>query len=184
MYTMKKLGYSSYWMEVGSQGGTLLSDFLMANKYTILQNSDLEGNSHFTYINSGYTILQNPSISSFGVVFSPDDISQLEKLPDISRMDLQNYLFQTIFSTSQNLVTAYPRVQGTDFSTITHEQAFYSYMDSELIYECRVEGTQTLYFDCFDTISNALVERVNGTANVYVNGKRIETSYPSQGIMA
>ena len=174
MYTMKKLGYSSYWMEVGSQGGTLLSDFLMANKYTILQNSDL------TYINSGYTILQNPSISSFGVVFSPDDISQLEKLPDISRMDLQNYLFQTIFSTSQNLVTAYPRVQGTDFSTITHEQAFYSYMDSELIYECRVEGTQTLYFDCFDTISNALVERVNGTANVYVNGKRIETSYPSQ----
>ena len=32
---MKKLGYSSYWMEVSSNGGTLFSDMLLSHQYTV-----------------------------------------------------------------------------------------------------------------------------------------------------
>lgn len=35
MYMMKQLGYSSYWMEVGSYGGTELTDALLSVKYLI-----------------------------------------------------------------------------------------------------------------------------------------------------
>jgi hypothetical protein len=42
-------------------------------------------------------------------------------------------------------------------------------------------GEQTaLYFDCFDTASTNLSEAVNGSLDVWVNGKRAASFYPSQ----
>ena len=35
LYCLKKLGYSSYWMEMNSSGGTILTDAILANKYII-----------------------------------------------------------------------------------------------------------------------------------------------------
>ena len=35
IFALKKLGYSSYWMEVCSNGGTRITDAVLANKYTV-----------------------------------------------------------------------------------------------------------------------------------------------------
>jgi hypothetical protein len=52
MFTMKKLGYSSYWMEVGSHGGTSFTDALLVNKYTIKNgnNSNAKYQSEYYYL--------------------------------------------------------------------------------------------------------------------------------------
>ena len=183
IYTMKKLGFSSYWMEVNSNGGTSFSDFLMANKYTITRNSLIDSDVPFLYLNQGYAIVENPLNQSFGVVFSSEDITSLRAIPDLSRMAIQNYLFQSLYQTEESLITQYEPVDENNlaiYSTTPTILSQTSYRTSELVYHCQVDGTQTLYFDCFHELSTNLVEAVNGSANVYVNGKLLETKYPSQ----
>ena len=51
---------------------------------------------------------------------------------------------------------------------------------SYLLYTIPVEGTQTLYFDCFHELSNNLVEPINSSFDVYVNGSLVQSKYPSQ----
>ena len=36
MSAIKKMGYTSYWMEVGNSGGSVLTDALLSVKYSIL----------------------------------------------------------------------------------------------------------------------------------------------------
>ena len=59
MFTMKKLGYSSYWMEVGSQDGSLLTDALLGNRYTVVQSREVKPEDDVVYQNDWYAILKN-----------------------------------------------------------------------------------------------------------------------------
>ncbi|POO88634.1 hypothetical protein C1H57_25015, partial [Clostridium sp. 2-1] len=43
-----------------------------------------------------------------------------------------------------------------------------------------MKGTQTLYFDCFDRLSNSLIEPINSGFHVYVNGLLVLQEYPTQ----
>ena len=98
MYTMKKLGYSSYWMEVNSNGGTLITDFLLGNRYCIQSVSDLSQEDIPVYQNENYAIVENPNVTSFGAVFQTNSIEGLQHFQTNSRIDIQNILFQTFFS--------------------------------------------------------------------------------------
>ena len=51
MFAMKKLGYSSYWMEVGGYGGTLLSDALLGVAYEIKELRDCGPHDTIVYEN-------------------------------------------------------------------------------------------------------------------------------------
>ncbi len=51
MHGIRKMGYSAYWMEVSSVGGTLISDALLNHKYTIYRQYPLEENT--IYSNGG-----------------------------------------------------------------------------------------------------------------------------------
>ena len=137
----------------------------------------------FFYLNQGYAIVENPLNQSFGVVFSSEDITSLRAIPDLSRMAIQNYLFQSLYQTEESLITQYEPVDENNLAIYSDSPTILSqtsYRTSELVYHCQVDGTQTLYFDCFHELSTNLVEAVNGSANVYVNGKLLETKYPSQ----
>lgn len=47
-------------------------------------------------------------------------------------------------------------------------------------YSIDVTDKQTLYFDCFDKLSNSLSEDINGSFMVTVNGQVKQMDYPSQ----
>ena len=187
MFQIKKMGYSSYWMETDSHCGTELTDALMANKYTILELSDLKETDYEIYRNEKYAIIENPYTLGFGVVINPADIADIAKFPDLPRMELQQYLFEGIFQTEKELVVPY---QPVDFANITFEKNEetgkyqFDLLDHNLTgiinYEIAVKGKQSLYFDCFDELSNRLSEPINATFNVYVNGELLTESYPSQ----
>ena len=107
MFTMKKLGYSSYWMEVNSNGGTALTDSLLGNRYHIVLNTDVTDEQEIIYQNSKYSIVKNELPSTFGSVFTAEDMEGYAQLPDGSREEIQNALFKAIYHTSDDVTETY-----------------------------------------------------------------------------
>lgn len=184
MYMMKQLGYSSYWMEVGSYGGTELTDALMSVKYLIEKNDGITNNADSVYSNSIYEIVPTEYYLPLGIV-TDADLSGSEELSTGTRSDVQKKLFEQLFGgNGDELITdyEYDSIYGIqDDSVMSPSFTFnsssdFSYMD----YEIKVTDKQTLYFDCFDKLSNNLSENINGSFMVTVNGRSIQTDYPSQ----
>lgn len=186
LYAMKKLGYSAYWMEVSSSGGTLFTDMLLCNRYTI-GNAQLDG---AFYRNASFGIREN------GVFLPPAavtgaDLSVEEALPSGGRLEIQQYLCEKLFGVTdlfrryepQRAEHASVSYRGGKGYTVKAEKK----TGSMLLYEIPVGDRTTLYFDCFDRVSTSLVEEVNDAVSVEVNGRTISESYPSQqenGILA
>ena len=184
MYMMKQLGYSSYWMEVGSYGGTELTDALLSVKYLIEKNDGITNNADSVYSNSIYDIVPTEYYLPLGIV-TDADLSGSEELSAGTRSDVQKKLFEQLFGgNGDELITdyEYDSIYGIqDDSVMSPSFTFnsssdFSYMD----YEIKVTDKQTLYFDCFDKLSNNLAESINGSFMVTVNGRSIQTDYPSQ----
>lgn len=181
MYMMKQLGYSSYWMEVGSYGGTELTDALLSVKYLIEKST---GSADAVYSNDTYEIVPTEYYLPLGIV-TDADLSGSEELSTGTRSDVQKKLFEQLFGGNGNeLITDY------EYSTIYGVQddsnfkpnytltttSDVAYMD----YSIDVTDKQTLYFDCFDKLSNNLSEDINGSFMVTVNGQVMQMDYPSQ----
>ena len=162
MFALKKLGYSSYWMEVNSDGGTAFSDALLSNNYTIKR---MWQGSPGTVIasTSHYNILKN-EITFPPALFSTADPQFLRDLSEGSRVQRQAELSKSLFNESLELFTEYQPTKADDI----------------LFYELTISGRAALYFDCFDALSNRLREPINDSYKVSVNGIIIAHSYPSQ----
>jgi uncharacterized membrane protein YfhO len=191
MFAMKKLGYSSYWMEVNSNGGTKLTDALLGNKYVLTRTYDVfdeqlsNGNAGDTvYANGLYSIVKKNTDIPFGFVMKSNNITKLKDLPDFTRLQLQQYLFESVFSSKQELIQQY---QPTSMKNVTvKKDDNYKFLlnnqeeEGNIRYEIPVEGTQTLYFDCFDQLTTQLYEHINSSFSITVNGQMLEIEYPTQ----
>lgn len=185
MFAMKKLGYSSYWMEVNSNGGTELSDALLGNEYVITGAGSTESGEDTVYSNGEYALKKNGISLPVGLVMQSDDIASLKALPDTTRFGIQQSLFQSVFHTDRSLMTEYG---PSSFDNVSLQQAGgKNYLllqdrtsEGSVTYEIPVEGTQTLYFDCFDQLTNNLYEHIDSSFSVEVNGVTLETAYPTQ----
>ena len=183
MYAMKKLGYSSYWMEVNSNGGTALTDALLGNEYTI-ERTDSLGTQQPVYGNGLYSIVKNKDALPVGILFRPQNIRSLESLPDLPRLQLQQVLFQSVFRTGQSLFTPY-EPSSMENVTLSRPNGYSISLqdpsrEGTITYDIPVTGTQTLYFDCFDQLSNKLYEHINSSFSVTVDGTMLELQYPTQ----
>lgn len=184
MYTMKKLGYSSYWMEVSSNGGTELTDAILGNRYNIIKAKEKKDTDKIVYENTKYAIRKNDITLPVGFVMNTDRIEDLEYLQGTTRLEIQQTLFQSIFHTDKKLVTEYEPSSLSNVSISKDGNYIISFPDNSMngiiTYQVPVTGTQTLYFDCFDRLSNSLVEHINSSFNVTVNGVPVQDDYPNQ----
>ena len=184
LYCLKKLGYSSYWMEMNSSGGTILTDAILANKYIITTRESEALSDEILYQNPLFSLKKNPIILPFGFSISLSDISELSYLEGDSRMDIQEDLFQKLFSSNESFVEEYDPIYTQNIELWTGEQTTITNLGYEqngvLFYEFNVEEKQTLYFDCFHELSTNLRETIYNSFNIYVNGKLCESYYPSQ----
>lgn len=179
MFTMKKLGYSSYWMEVGTHGGTEFSDALLSNKYIISKAHNMGA---AVYSNGEYSINKEEFYLPLGII-SRNDLTKQSGLPAAERIDIQKYIFKNLFASDKDLFIKYPYSELAD-CTYTHYSK-HSFKktgtsDSIIKYNIYAKGEQTLYFDCFDGLNNSLIELINGSFDVAVNGVTIQSQYPSQ----
>lgn len=184
LFFMKKMGYSSYWMEVNSSGGTEFSDAILCNRYHIVKTGEMKDTDTPVYRNAEYSILRSRNTVPFGFVFDCPDIASIQSLPDTTREEIQQYLFRTLFHTEKPLFSTYEPTKLTNVTYHEEDRWAVSLLDpaqmGTISYEIPVKGTQTLYFDCFDQLSNRLTEHINGTFRIYVDGLLQEKNYPSQ----
>ena len=179
LYTMKKLGYSSYWLETGSHCGTVFTDAILCNKYSIgaYRYAD-DPNSRF------YAIKPSEFYIPLGIV-TTDDLSKHENIISEKRFDIQDELFRSIFNVDNDLMTRYTynTISNINVGIDDEEITLYrvdSSKEGKIQYIIKVHGKETLYFDCFDKLSTSLREHVNDSFDIYVNGNRIYSGYPSQ----
>lgn len=184
--TMKKLGYSSYWMESSSVGGTLFSDFLLGHQYTIDGIGTLSGDENLVYSNNRFVLLKNNDSAPIGIVADGWETVEKDGIPlsQTERLPQQEAIFEALFQTTDSLFETY---EPDNLANLTlNYDTVYSYrrvndlLTGILYYKIDVKGTQTLYFDCFNEISVRLREVINGGCNIYVDGIPIETEYPTQ----
>lgn len=181
IFAMKKLGYSSYWMEVGTNGGTLWSDALLSNKYTITNGWETGFSDQSVYHNDRYNIVENLYCLPLGIKTSAPLGAEL---PDLDRIGLQEYLFKELTGSEETLFSEYLTEDTRNLSYQKDDRHHLRIGEQSAIatltYTIEVQGRQTLYFDCFDSLSTRLKEAVNDAFSVTVNGSLLESSYPTQ----
>ena len=129
---MKKLGYSSYWMETSGCCGTAVSDILMSNKYI------LGGDMSWTPTGSG----------GLGYIVPAGLLPESLELGD--RIELQDSLCRSL--SGRSLFTRYEPIEGK----ILERDGKIALDKGAFRYQIRVSGRKTLYFDAFDCISTTL----------------------------
>ncbi len=184
MFMMKEMGYSSYWMEVGPYGGTELTDALMNVKYRI-EYLDPSEDKELMYNNSKYQIVKNDYYLPLGIL-TTSDLSDTD-LTKNTRAENQQLLFEKLFNTDEQLIHEYNYISRTkvvDADDPKHAYAFRRLENTEdtaIDYILDIKNEQTLYFDCFNELSNALSEPINNSFEIRVNGYTIQGDYPSKG---
>ena len=181
MMTAKALGYSSYWMEVNSCGGTTFSDALVRNKYIVYS-----GKKGDLYKTDNYSVSRNDLLFPAAFV---TDIGEYSFDTSLERMAIQEEFFTKLTGKS-GLIEKYSPETLTNLDdtsangkiglTLTNEKQC-----GVLGYSVNVVGTRRIYLDLFDRYSNFLSEPTYSsveTVAVYKNGTyaRSFADYPSQ----
>lgn len=169
MQSAKQLGYSGYWMETGNWDGSILSDALLSVGYTV---SPEDGR---------YNLRENPYYMGLGI---KSDKEVPEQLSDTDRLLSVGDAFSAITG-CENSVTQYSpyKMQNCSYYNIGGIHTLTgtdNRLGGVVQYKIEVTSRQTLYFDCYNGFSNRLVEPINDSFAVSVNGSEISAAYPSQ----
>ncbi len=167
LLTQRRLGYSGYWMEVGSHGGTAFSDALLANEYEIFRTEE------------GYAFRALPYDLPDAVVTGAEP-GFLETLPAASRMEIQQAVANALFPDAEGLFFL---CQPDSLQNLTVSDGEYYVEGGEtgrITWRVAVGEPVTLYFDCAAAPSNALSESVNKSCTIIVNGRVFRREYPAQ----
>lgn len=169
LFTMKRLGYTSVWMEIGTCGGTELTDAMLSVGYQI----DHEPRKDTIYSLDTYFLNKTEYKLPQGICL--DSLSAGAEIPEeLSREEVQRYVSETLFG--EDITEHYEPAEGR----LRHsEDGRFSFTENDiLVYRIPVKGRKTLYLDCFDRLSTDLGEPVYETFMVQANGSLICSAYP------
>lgn len=182
MFAMKKLGYSSYWMEVGSNGGTVLTDALLGIKKSIGAYYDFKSYYEIENLTGDLEVGTSEICCPIGIKSSLSP-SEASEIPDGKRVDTQKMLARKFFGTDSMISEYSPDIflngKSDDSDgrfSVTPDNGDMGFC--QLRYSIPVKGRQVLYFDLFDRLSNDLAEEYYGSVNIYVDGSCIAENYP------
>ena len=174
MNTQNLLGYSSVWMKAGNHGGTSFTDALYSIKYTVSTKRSKES----VYKDNKYAINKTDLYFDLGI---PVTGSVPEELPEnLSRAQIQQYLYDSLFDGQKNLVSEY-QYSNIRSKGISRSKGGYKINNgASVYYSFYVSGTKSLYFDCFDGFSTALNEDIYKSVSIKVNSVTRRTEFPTQ----
>lgn len=179
---VKKMGYSSYWMEVPSTGGTVLSDALWGVRYQLGQTRDFPAWTEQVWTDKRLSIAKSTYQLPIGIV--TEDFPEAD-LPSGSRTAVQRYLAATMLG-ADDLIVEYPAT-ATNYCTLANDPATGLVTcnvdkEAEEIKEIRfamfVPDHQALYFDLYSLTGTEIGNPRNGAVSVSVNGKNLRYQYP------
>lgn len=178
MQTIKRFGYTSYWMEVGNSGGTVLSDALLSVKYCISSKKTSTDVVQGEY----YGISKTPVALPVGIVTARDIVK--EQTPFTDRAALQKTLYQDAFG-KENGVTVYELKDAKTERLSVTEQTDGRYLltpdggTGKIVFSLSLEENEALYFNVFDRNTNALKQSINEKFSISAPGRTI-ANFPKQ----
>lgn len=179
MRLIKELGYSSYWMETGSNGGTPFTDALLRHKYVVKRNV-----SNADIKTERLSIIKNDLLFPTAFLISKDG----ENCSDIKkeRWQIQESLF-TRLTGKTGLYQEYEYSKTVNLSDLSKSEKSKAKSDfaivsqngnGKIVYEITITGNKSLFFDCFDEYTNALTEHTNNSiSKVTVSQAGRKTTY-------
>ncbi len=178
MDALKKMGYSSYWMEVGAYGGTILNDAILLNKYTLSSGSSIYANYSTDY----YNIKEN-QVFPLGIVTN-NDLTKYSTLEDNTRGLMQQSISEALFN-KKEMIKIYNYNSISNLNDLSTDNTFvFNRIDYNengyIIYEINVTNKTKLYFEAIDRYSNSLYQGINAAINVYANSNMKANKYPGQ----
>ncbi|WP_019678260.1 YfhO family protein [Ruminococcus flavefaciens] len=180
LYALKRLGYSSHWMDMDSSGGTMLTDELLLNKYII--GSPVGKNTYYLPMNTegGMAVYTDPNVLG-GALISDTAPAELADFENVQRMEATGYIAEKLFGISGAVEKLSPdEAEGVEVSEkdgiITVDKQ--NEEKAELTYNIEVTGRKELYFDIFGNYSTDVEEDYYEAADIYVNGTRVQAAYP------
>ena len=186
MRGVKKMGYSSYWMEVPSTGGTVLTDALWGVRYQLGQSGDFP--DWVSSIWTDYRLsIGESAITAPQVIHTTRDPETISELPNGSRANIQAYLAEQKLGLD-NLITSYPATKcenltleigddGSAACTITDPEN-----TAQICFSFFVSGKQALYFDLYSLTGTEIGNPRNESVSVSINNISKERNYPQNSI--
>lgn len=179
MQTIKRFGYTSYWMEVGNSGGTMVTDALLSIGYqisnTVSDKDVYEGNYFHIAETEGYLPL--------GVLSNNDIIGrENDECENLTRGETQVMLYQDFFATDG--ITMYELSEAKTYHlSVQEENGKYRLTptgeNAYLSFTLPLKSLSHVYFSAFDENTNALNQAINEKFSVQTSKYRC-TSYPTQ----
>ena len=180
---VKRMGYSSYWMEVTGTGGTVLTDMLWQNRYLFGQKPDFPGWAETVWSDNVLSIAKS-SLTLPGALAVDSMPETIADLPDGKRAAVQAELGRRMLGLDDGFVTEYP-VTGQSGLTLTTDEAgqtVCALADAETPGEVKIaffaSGRQALYFDLYSQTDTTILNPRNGAVSVQYNGRITASSYP------
>lgn len=183
IYTMKKMGYSSYWMDISSNGGTLVTDAFLMNKYIAGSLHDAFSEYNLMYFSNLLKIYQNTVVLDGALIsdISPDELTDFDKK---DRMDISEFMSEKLLK-SEDIISKINRftVENVDYKF--NDGIYNISKDSEdreafIRYTVNTDVETKIYFDIFGNYSTNLTEEYYEACDVYVNGELFEAGYPNK----
>lgn len=183
LFSAKRLGYSSYWLDMSSNGGTLITDAFLTNKYLVGVTGDMNA-LYEPYNTEDMLKIYRNSVVSDGAVISRRSPAELENYDMTERMESSAYMADKLYGAEDIIQSVEPYIcENLEYTeengkkcvkiTDSSKEAYFSF-------SFFAEGRQELYFDLFSNYSTSLTEPYFGAVNIYVNEKLIEEDYPSK----
>lgn len=183
MEGVKKMGYSSYWMEVPSMGGTVLTDALWGVRYQLGQERDFRDWVE-TVWTDGLLSIGETSITLPQAIRVEENPHEIAALPDGKRSRVQAYLAKQKLGRS-DVITEYPytktenvNVTVNDDGGVRCEVVDESAFTTDIRFSLFAEEKQILYFDLYSLTGTEIGNALNESVSISVNGIFLEKNYP------
>ena len=182
MENLRKMGFSGYWMEIGSVGGDQMADAMVGHKYTVRKADD--PGAEPIWQQGPLAIEENPLTLPMGLlctdeIFSFDDRARTRPYYNEDMLRL--------LCGSDETVVRQLLPQWEENITLSHNGDLTQLIRADssrpgvLEYTIPPSDTvRTVYFDCFSSTENNLNEPYYHSLSIFVNGECITDDYPTQ----
>ena len=182
-YNMKRLGYSSYWLDSSTSGGTLLTDAFLLNKYIITNKASDNDFYSFRENTNVFRLYQNNAIF-YGALISNTSPKALTDYNNSARLNTTAYIAEKLLGETDTVRECTP--YECENVSISHENGKYQIkLDNPeekacIRYSFLAKNKTEVYFDLFGSYSTKLNEEYNSAVNVYVGSRQIQFGYPNK----
>ena len=166
---------------MGGYGGSLLSNAALSVAYDIHWFNDEPA----IYRTQQFHIAETPFFLPLGIA-TTESLADTNDLESLSRLEVQKLLYNKLLPSQPSPFVEYEPTQSEGCLVFVDAWDQYqieldkSHQVGHFRYQIEVDDRETLYFDCFDRLSNDLTEHINGSFHICVNDTVIEENYPSQ----